>query len=296
MIPSQLLGSDLYKQAAVPESQDLSLHARDKKWAWRRIQVGDTIPRGLPHPPKLSQGTRESVLGRRVLIEQLTSASGFRGATLNSLQNCSNFTTQQYSFSKSGKHCTNTCTYSVKRRSATTIRKSVPHYKPFKLLLVRREKEMTTGQILFFKNGLAFISMYMSVRSSQWNLRLASIKNMVPMFAALWSPKLSQTTSTTHCRPASGSSWDCESSERWWILQRAYLEGFIMMWLFWMKHTKCMINKDMVIHRQTIQGAPSANGWFPSTRSLLSPKSDWTGPSISNYIVFGHLFTFYGCI
>ena len=39
-----------------------------------------------------------------------------------------------------------------------------------------------------FKNGFAYISMYMSARSTKWDLRLASLKNMVPLFAAFDQP------------------------------------------------------------------------------------------------------------
>ena len=63
--------------------------------------------------------------------------------------------------------------------------------KAFKHLLKRREKLTTIGHFgrNSFKNGLAFISLYMSIRSSKWDLQLSSVKNMVHIFTAFDRPR-----------------------------------------------------------------------------------------------------------
>ena len=125
-------------------------------------------------------------------FKQLASASGFRGATLTSLQNCSNFTNTTrfilHVWEALYQHMHLQYKTTLCRNEEEARTNTLKHFQAFVEEKAKEDDNWWFWAEFIFKNGLAFISLYMSVRSSQWNLRLASVKNMVPMFAAFDHP------------------------------------------------------------------------------------------------------------
>ena len=128
-------------------------------------------------------------------FKQLASASGFKGATLTSLQSCSNFTNTtrfifqvwealyRHMYLQYKTKVSESCQQQTEEVSIT-----LESLQTFINNKAKDDDNWSFWSDFIFKNGLAFISMYISIRSSQWDLRLASIKNMVAVFAAFDRP------------------------------------------------------------------------------------------------------------
>ena len=61
---------------------------------------------------------------------------------------------------------------------------SLAHFKEFVYHMAEKDKVWSLWADFVFVNCFCYVALYLGVHSSNWNLRLASLKSMAPLFAA----------------------------------------------------------------------------------------------------------------
>jgi hypothetical protein len=145
-------------------------------------------------------------------LEEIAKASGYRGSTLISLSRCTNFKrthrfllqvwealfrvilrgylekSQKYDILEEVGHILNESIHDeVLPFSLTLLVSSLTADLKDKILQFindQGDRTWTFWGDFVFKNCLAYVTLFISIRGSNWNLRIASLKCMLPLFAA----------------------------------------------------------------------------------------------------------------
>ena len=116
-------------------------------------------------------------------LKQIAEASGFRGETLTSLEHCSNFTnTSRFLFQVWEALLQHMQTIWLSTSQTPKHAPSKELLNSFMVFLEHKSAEDDNWKFwgdFVLKICLPYISLYLSVRSSDWTLRVASIKSMV---------------------------------------------------------------------------------------------------------------------
>ena len=124
-------------------------------------------------------------------LRQIASASGYRGETLTSLSKCSNFNTTTTFFFEVWEalyqHMLKVYNVFIRERKTTDTDQLCSAPDGFTEFL--NEKASNDENWKFWiqfvlRDSMAFISLYLAMRSNDWNLRIASLKDMAPIFFA----------------------------------------------------------------------------------------------------------------
>ena len=122
-------------------------------------------------------------------LRQIASASGYRGETLTSLSKCSNFSTTTTFFFEVWEalyqHMLKVYNVFIRERKTTDTDQLCSASDGFTEFL--NEKASNDENWKFWiqfvlRDCMAFISLYLAMRSNDWNLRIASLKDMAPIF------------------------------------------------------------------------------------------------------------------
>ena len=143
-------------------------------------------------PPKKLSSDDDSILGCR---SETAAASGYRGETLTSLSKCSNFSNTTTFFFEVWEalyqHMLKVYTTFNNESRVQNTDQLCSVSDGFMEFLNKKASEDENWKFwiqFVLHDCMAFINLYLAARSNNWNLRIASLKDMAPVFFAFNRP------------------------------------------------------------------------------------------------------------
>ena len=128
-------------------------------------------------------------------LKQIAAASGYRGETLTSLSKCSNFSNTTTFFFEVWEslyqHMLKVYTTFNNEQRVSDKDQLHSAYDGFTEFLHKKASEDENWKFwiqFVLHDCMAFVSLYLAVRSKSWDLRIASLKDMAPVFFAFNRP------------------------------------------------------------------------------------------------------------